>query len=409
MQIDDFPEKIKLYVLNPLLEIETSDRKELDEEINKYLKDNFLTNKKNFYDLILENLDWFLDLQNKAHINCFFQQKFPDYYKIYFYEIHDILKIIIRNALEDNYFQDSEIIYKLNDIFLESDHRRHYFYNIKLYHSKESIIDLKDRIERIFNKFMRISPQKIPHDFVYEGFPRWIEFRYGILDGSYFHINFIENDPDIPHNNLYIDIFLSNRLKNLWKDIPKKDYNRIKSILKEIIKNRNIQLKNIYNLPEDIIDEINEVLAMKEDYKLEVFKSDFTTKKGLIFVLMPFEDKLDQVYKEFIKKPLKKKGYEVKRADDFFKPHPIIKDIWKSINEAEIIIADLTGRNPNVFYELGLAHLLGKYSILITQNLNDVPFDLKSIRIIEYKYEPEGFKKLKEDVKNAIDAKYNNE
>lgn len=144
---------------------------------------------------------------------------------------------------------------------------------------------------------------------------------------------------------------------------------------------------------------------MIDDYKLEVFRKNFKTIEGFIFVLMPFNEELTQMYKDYIKKPLEGEGYKVFRADDFFRPTPIIDDIWKSICEAEFIIADLTGRNPNVFYEVGLAHVLGKYTILITQSLEDIPFDLKSIRIIQYKLEPQGLKKLPGDLLKFVKAK----
>ena len=72
------------------------------------------------------------------------------------------------------------------------------------------------------------------------------------------------------------------------------------------------------------------------------------------------------------------------RADDIFAPGPIINDILRSIQESDYIIADLTEQNPNVYYELGLAHASGKPVILITQNIDSLPFDLRHQRIIEY-------------------------
>lgn len=73
-------------------------------------------------------------------------------------------------------------------------------------------------------------------------------------------------------------------------------------------------------------------------------------------MLMPFEDKLTQIYKRYIKKSLEEKGFKVKRADDFFKSRPIMNDILESIDYADIIIAEMTNKNPNVFYELGICH-----------------------------------------------------
>ncbi len=110
---------------------------------------------------------------------------------------------------------------------------------------------------------------------------------------------------------------------------------------------------------------------------------------------MPFKEELTQIYEGFIKPPLESLGYIVKRADDIYSPTPILNDILNSIEQADMLIAELTGRNPNVFYELGRAHEKGKQVILICQNVEDVPFDLKHIRLIVYENTPKGYEKLK--------------
>jgi nucleoside 2-deoxyribosyltransferase len=73
------------------------------------------------------------------------------------------------------------------------------------------------------------------------------------------------------------------------------------------------------------------------------------------------------------------------RADaDIFGTGKIIDQVWRGINSAKVLIAELTTRNPNVFYELGLAHALNKPVILISSNEGDVPFDLQHIRVVYY-------------------------
>ena len=62
----------------------------------------------------------------------------------------------------------------------------------------------------------------------------------------------------------------------------------------------------------------------------------------------------------------------------------IIDDICNSILGADVVVADCTGQNPNVFYELGIAHTLGKDVILLTQSIDDIPFDISHLRFIEY-------------------------
>ncbi len=92
----------------------------------------------------------------------------------------------------------------------------------------------------------------------------------------------------------------------------------------------------------------------------------------------------------------------VKRADDFFGVHEIMKDIWLSLQGAGAVIADCTERNPNVFYEIGIAHTLGKPVILITENEDDVPFDVRAIRFIKYSMTPRGMKKFESTLEATL-------
>ena len=110
------------------------------------------------------------------------------------------------------------------------------------------------------------------------------------------------------------------------------------------------------------------------------------TEKGYFFVLMPFSHDFDDIYKFGIKGLLENyKGIYCQRADEIFHLEDIPTKIFKEIQRAEYIIADLTGKNPNVFYELGFAQGINKKNIiLITRNRDDVPFDLRNIRNIEY-------------------------
>lgn len=118
---------------------------------------------------------------------------------------------------------------------------------------------------------------------------------------------------------------------------------------------------------------------------------------------MPFGGWFDVYYKDIFCPAIEQSGLEPHRADDLFRPSAIIADIWDYTKRAKIMLADLTGKNPNVFYELGLAHALSKPVILLTESLDDVPFDLKALRIIEYdKNLPEWGKELKIKISSAI-------
>ena len=103
-----------------------------------------------------------------------------------------------------------------------------------------------------------------------------------------------------------------------------------------------------------------------------------------VFVLMPFDDEFNSVYSGFLEDVLRAKGFEVTRADNIENQRSIMKDVIEGIVKSDLIVADLTSSNPNVYYELGIAHALGKPVIHLTQALEEVPFDLRAYRFIEY-------------------------
>jgi hypothetical protein len=121
-----------------------------------------------------------------------------------------------------------------------------------------------------------------------------------------------------------------------------------------------------------------------------------------IFVLMSFALNLQPVYQEHILNVANRLKLIAKRADDFFTAHSVVDDIWAGIYHSRVIIADCTGRNANVFYEIGMSHTIGKRVILITQNEDDVPFDLRPIRYIRYSYTPPGMRIFEEQLARTI-------
>ena len=103
------------------------------------------------------------------------------------------------------------------------------------------------------------------------------------------------------------------------------------------------------------------------------------------FVMMPFANPIGGYYSAIYEPAIRKAGLSPVRADaDIFGTGKIIDQIWRGINSAKVLVAELTDRNPNVFYELGLAHALDKPVVLVCSNENDVPFDLQHIRVIYY-------------------------
>lgn len=102
------------------------------------------------------------------------------------------------------------------------------------------------------------------------------------------------------------------------------------------------------------------------------------------FVIMPFDPEFEAVYSDLIKPSLENSGYEVNRADSLMNQQNILKDIIRQIANADLVVAELTALNPNVFYELGIAHALRKRTVLLTQSIDDLPFDLRSYRVVSY-------------------------
>ena len=125
--------------------------------------------------------------------------------------------------------------------------------------------------------------------------------------------------------------------------------------------------------------------------------------KGTCFAIMPFGDWFDDYYEDLYCPAIRAAGLEPKRADDLYRPSTIINDIWSYTQTAKLILADLTGKNPNVFYELGLAHALAKPAILIAESINDVPFDLRSLRVIVYdKNQPDWGVSLRDSITKSM-------
>jgi hypothetical protein len=174
----------------------------------------------------------------------------------------------------------------------------------------------------------------------------------------------------------------------------------------------------------------------------------FSVNNRLVGVLMPFGKKssnaalidFDALYEDHIKPSLENQHFEVQRADNEFEQwyspqivssaeceritassmpsvpgfrssasptgapvKSIMEEIWILLNQSHFLIADVTGKNPNVFYELGIAHTIGKYAIIISQSKEDVPFDVGHLIYIYYVCNKAGIEKLLEEVDKRIE------
>jgi len=128
-------------------------------------------------------------------------------------------------------------------------------------------------------------------------------------------------------------------------------------------------------------------------------------KKGTCFIAMPFAKEFDIVFKkiqEAIEGP--RLIYSLTRTNELLGGGHIIEDILRGIGESEFVIADVTDQNPNVFYELGIAHMVKNIDkvILLSQNVNFIPFDLRPFRHIIYQTTDDGLSKLRVSLEQAI-------
>jgi len=128
-------------------------------------------------------------------------------------------------------------------------------------------------------------------------------------------------------------------------------------------------------------------------------------KSDACFVICPFDEIHNRYYDRVYRRAIEAAGLEPQRADDVYRPGAVIADIWTAIKSARALVAELSGRNPNVFYELGLAHAIRKPVVLLTQNIADVPvpFDLQALRVIPYDIrDPDWSGVLQDKIKKAL-------
>ncbi len=122
------------------------------------------------------------------------------------------------------------------------------------------------------------------------------------------------------------------------------------------------------------------------------------------FVVSPFQQQFEEIFEYAIKPAANACGFDCERVKDIQGPINIIQQIIANIYEADAIVADLTGMNPNVFYELGVAHSVpvSNRTIMISQELDDLPFDIASFQVLKYEHNFEGHVALRESLKERI-------
>jgi hypothetical protein len=137
-----------------------------------------------------------------------------------------------------------------------------------------------------------------------------------------------------------------------------------------------------------------DVARLKESQAIEIAPVP-AKQDPKCFVIMPFGiQDLEDLYSEFILPVLDGCKLTCARGDDIFGSNVVMEDVRAAIEMADLVIADLSGQNPIVFYEVGIAHTLGKPVLLLSQSIDDVPFDLRHRRVLPYEYTPIGCKRL---------------
>ncbi|MEQ1525864.1 MAG: hypothetical protein ABL911_03835 [Gallionella sp.] len=126
-------------------------------------------------------------------------------------------------------------------------------------------------------------------------------------------------------------------------------------------------------------------------------------ERTLISAMMPFHPSFTPVY-ETLQRTAEVAGLRCRRADDIWENPAVIQDVVSLIDRSKIVICDCSTRNPNVFYEIGIAHTLGREVILITQSAEDIPFDLRHLRYVQYLNNGEGLAQLATRLQSRLES-----
>lgn len=180
------------------------------------------------------------------------------------------------------------------------------------------------------------------------------------------------------------DKFFDNALVENYK-IPREKLGEFKDIFFDTLKTA--ELLDETGGKRRIVDVSNEPKAdgAKSERIKKLGKAAKVSADDSCFVMMPFAGHLGSYYNAIYEPAITKAGLRPVRADDdIFGTGKIIDQVWRGIVDAKVLVAELTSRNPNVFYELGLAHALQKPVVLVSSREEDVPFDLQHIRVIYY-------------------------
>jgi hypothetical protein len=128
------------------------------------------------------------------------------------------------------------------------------------------------------------------------------------------------------------------------------------------------------------------------------------SQAGTAFVIMQFSEMYHQLYAEVICPVVEASGLRAYHVGEVFGPGLILEDIVQGIVEAQVVIAEITPVNQNVFYELGYAHALGKPTIPLAERGKQLPFDLSGYRVLIYDNTIAGKRQIEDGLKKHLKA-----
>ncbi|TGM74344.1 hypothetical protein [Leptospira bouyouniensis] len=193
---------------------------------------------------------------------------------------------------------------------------------------------------------------------------------------------------------------LFDEIKNLNSRILLKDFNgKIEHL---IVKINTFITESEFEDSDELrkrIDELEKQLGIStiKSYSVEDVK-----KEKAIFIIMPFRDSFEDVWKGAIEKSVTAIHYTPIRADLINRSSNITDDIIESIKASKLVIVDVTDFNPNVMFELGYAYALDKPHIIISQTVENLPFDIRNIRTILYKNTWTGIETLRQKLNEYL-------
>jgi len=119
--------------------------------------------------------------------------------------------------------------------------------------------------------------------------------------------------------------------------------------------------------------------------------------------LLPYSIEKDHPVRDAIEAAASEAGFNVLLPERLAVPGDIFSHLTRLVNEADVVVADITGNNPNVFFELGMRFALGKPLLTLTQGIEQIPFDIASHRVIAYRNSPDGLLLLRRTLRRALD------